>query len=617
MNYKSLKKLFCLALAGGTMIFGGGSEAAVVTDKAPILTYADHTVPTYDKAGGKRVGFITANISLVQVKSVRSDGWAYGSYAIAGGKRVNRWFQMAELQGYANFQNYTLTIDNDRIVYRTSAAASRLGSVLVNAKATVIGEEGNYFKIIYRVNGGSEWRMGWIEKNVAPKYDDTDNKPIDGNLPNGDDNKNNGGNIDDNKGDVEKFILDGSAMVDYPSGGDRHKVKISGWTNGTYVNVRIGMLNYEINIDNPNHEEITLEEEYTLSADMEGTTQTVYVDAGDWDDPGNTKRIAEKVISIPKGSTCGQLKGDVNGDGRVDESDVKLLEQYIVQLVDSLPCPKNADMNEDGRITLTDVARLEMLLKKDDNSGKVTPVHNPEFADISLSVHDYNCLHLSGKAFDRDDMSQNLEVRIDAGGHVTFIQANQGDHRFDVDMVVNIPEGTSVSYPVSLTAVNIGGGSDTFLNKGTVRIESPIVMANGIRLATGRDGIAAGAIVELKKENRATNQYFVSYNDGPLHWALGGHEGWVSKGAVDPYECWWGRTVTSSGYADVYTEPNTNSRWQTSANHWERVRNPGHDIALLITGQSGGFYRVRYHSYASEDNVVKDRWVLASEIGHI
>lgn len=658
MNYAGLKKLVCLAAAGGTLLFGGGSEAAVVTDKAPILTYADHTVPTYDKPGGKRIGFITANMSLVQVKSVRSDGWAYGSYSIAGGKRVNRWFEMKELQGYATFQNYTLTIDADRVVYRTSAAASRLGSVLVNAKVTVLGEEGNYLKIIYRVNGGSEWRMGWIEREVAPSYgnnyENPDDKPVDGNLPGESGNNGSSGNtynyiniynkddhsvhdshdkttnetnITNNDGqqetdsegydEVQEYVVDGSATVDYPADDDYHKVKISGWTDGTQVRVAIGGISDTINIDNPSYERKNFEKEYALPASMEGTTQTVWVDALDGTDPGNIKRIAERIISIPKAKVCGQLKGDVNGDGKVDESDLKLLEQYLVNLVDSLPCPKNADMNGDGHHTLTDAAQLAMLLDKKGGKDKPTQAYSPEFSDVSVSVHDYNRIRLSGKVFDRDDMNQNLAVRVDIGGNVTVIQADKGDHRFAEDWEMNIPEGASQSYQVILTAVNIGGGSDVSLDKGTVRIESPVVAASGIRLGAGRDGIAAGAIVELHKENRAANQYYVSYNEGPAHWSLGGHTGWVSKGAVEPYECWWARTVTADGYAYVYTEPNINSWRKTSAGHRERVKNSGHDVGLLITGQLGNFYRVRYHSYANEDNIVKDRWILASDIARI
>lgn len=684
MNYTGLKKLLCLAAAGGTLLFGGGSEAAVVTDKAPILTYADHTVPTYNKPGGKQIGFITANMSLVKVKSVRSDGWAYGSYSIAGGKRVDRWFEMGELQGYAGFQNYTLTIDADRVVYRTSAAASRLGSVRVNATATVLGEEGNYLKIIYRVNGGNEWRMGWIEREVAPSHDNNyenpDDKPADDNPPgesgnngssgntynyiniyNKDDHSihdshdkttnetnitnntetnitddhsvhdshdktsteinitNNNGQPETDSGDEgnEEYVVDGNAAVDYPADGDYHKVKISGWTDGTQVRVAIGGISDTINIDNPSYERRNFEKEYALPASMEGTTQTVRVDALDGTDPSNIKRIAEKNISIPKARVCGQLKGDVNGDGKVDESDVKLLEQYNVGLIDVLPCPKNADMNDDGRHTLTDIAQLQMLLDEKGDKKKPTQVYSPEFSEVSLSVHDYDWLRLTGKVFDRDDMNQNLAVRVDVGGGAALIQANKGDHRFDEDLRIIISEGASATYRVTLTAVNVGGGSDTSLDKGTVRIESPIVAASGIRLATGTDGIVAGAIVELQKEDRAANKYFVRYNNGPSHWELGGHEGWVSKGAVDSYECWWARTVTRDGYAYVYMDPNTSSGAKTSKGNWERIKWPQREIGILITGQSNGFYRVRYHSYTEEDNVVKDRWVLASDVAPI
>lgn len=657
MNYAGLKKLVCLAAAGGTLLFGGGSEAAVVTDKAPILTYADHTVPTYDKPGGKRIGFITANMSLVQVKNVRSDGWAYGSYSIAGGKRVNRWFEMRELQGYAGFQNYTLTIDADRVVYRTSAAASRLGSVLVNAKATVLGEEGNYLKIIYQVNGGNEWRMGWIEREVAPSHDNNyenpDDKPVDDNPPgesgnngsngntynyiniyNKDDHSshdshdktsteinitNNNGRPEMDSGDEgnEEYVVDGSATVDYPAGGDYHKVKINGWTDGTQVRVAIGGISDTINIDNPSYERKNFEKEYGLPASMEGTTQTVWVDALDGTDPGNIKRIAERIISIPKAKVCGQLKGDVNGDGKVDESDVKLLEQYHVGLIDVLPCPKNADMNDDGRHTLTDIAQLQMLLDKKDDKKKPTQVYSPEFSDVSVSVHDYNRIRVTGKAFDRDDMSQNLTVRVDLGGNVTSVQADKGDHRFAEDWEVNIPEGASQSYQVIMTAVNIGGGSDVSLDKGTVRIESPIVETDGLHLATGWDEITPGAVMKLQKFNLATNQYYVSYNDGPLDWNFDKHEKWVRQEAVDPFPCWWAMTVTESGYAYVYTDTNTNSWAKTSAGHRERIRHPVHETGVLVIGHSGNFFKIRYHSYTNEDNIVKDRWVLTSDIAHI
>ncbi|MBQ7479443.1 MAG: hypothetical protein IJT01_11220, partial [Selenomonadaceae bacterium] len=124
------KKLLCAGLLGSALFLGANAEARVVTDRVPMLTYADHTVPTYKEPNGKQVGFISPNVCLVMIRQIRPDGWAYGSYPIASGKRVYRWFEMRELQGFQDFQNYSLTIKGDKTVYRTSAQAAKTGHLL-------------------------------------------------------------------------------------------------------------------------------------------------------------------------------------------------------------------------------------------------------------------------------------------------------------------------------------------------------------------------------------------------------------------------------------------------------------------------------------------------------
>ena len=56
------------------------------------------------------------------------------------------------------------------------------------------------------------------------------------------------------------------------------------------------------------------------------------------------------------------MKGELNGDGKVDYEDVKLLEKHLIHLQE-LPEEKrnNADMNNDGKITVTD---LSLLIEK-------------------------------------------------------------------------------------------------------------------------------------------------------------------------------------------------------------------------------------------------------------
>ena len=169
------------------------TEASLVTNKFPMLTYAEQNVPTYDKPGGGQKGFISPEVALVYIKQIRSDGWAYGSYPIAGGKRIYRWFRMNELQGYLNFNNYEMTVENDQIAYRTSSGNSRLGSLNKNDRVIVIAERGDFFKIIYKVGGGNEYKMGWIAKHVEVPGPE----PTSGPTPGPDDpyNSDNGKNV--------------------------------------------------------------------------------------------------------------------------------------------------------------------------------------------------------------------------------------------------------------------------------------------------------------------------------------------------------------------------------------------------------------------------------------
>ena len=106
----------------------------------------------------------------------------------------------------------------------------------------------------------------------------------------------------------------------------------------------------------------------------------------------------------------------------------------------------------------------------------------------------------------------------------------------------------------------------------------------------------------------------VNYNDGPMDWSLGGNSGWVNKSSVDTYPCRWGRVVNLSGYANVYSNLDVNSQEVTSKGHKERVKNDSSGLGLLLIGQRGNFYRLRYHSYTNEDNIIKDRWILMSDI---
>ena len=222
MTFKHFKKKVFAILIGGMIAVNSlpFAESAIVTDKLPLLTYADHIVYTYDKPNGKKKGSISPSNSLVMIKKIRSDGWAYGSYKIANqNKRVNRWFRMSDLQGYIDFQNYDATAHQDCTATRTrTGTSSFVGRVAQNDNVIVVAQKGNSLKIIFQ-DEANHYRMGWIPKSVleeTPSY--TDSVSDFGNtdigfsdIPDNNysyDDVNSDGNLDDINVDVDSEIVD-------------------------------------------------------------------------------------------------------------------------------------------------------------------------------------------------------------------------------------------------------------------------------------------------------------------------------------------------------------------------------------------------------------------------
>ncbi|MCR5015926.1 MAG: dockerin type I repeat-containing protein, partial [Ruminococcus sp.] len=59
-----------------------------------------------------------------------------------------------------------------------------------------------------------------------------------------------------------------------------------------------------------------------------------------------------------------EIKGDANGDGRIDIADLATLRQLVShQEVDINE--KNADLNSDGKADMTDMSKLSMILVGD------------------------------------------------------------------------------------------------------------------------------------------------------------------------------------------------------------------------------------------------------------
>lgn len=144
-------------------------EAKILTDKVPLLAFADVQFAFYDAPNGKNKGSVPVETSLVLVKEIHSDGWAYGSYKPQNSsKRIYGWFKMAELQRYETFENYTDQLTSDTDVLRTRTSYSYNGNAPSNEDVIVIGKLGDKTKIIFK-SEDNYYRMGWVSNYSLKK----------------------------------------------------------------------------------------------------------------------------------------------------------------------------------------------------------------------------------------------------------------------------------------------------------------------------------------------------------------------------------------------------------------------------------------------------------------
>ena len=159
----------CGGLLGSTLLIGNMVEAGVVTDRLPLTCYADHKVITYNSPGAKSAGYISANVDLIQITQVRSDGWCYGSYPGAGGRRVSRWFKITDVCTDAGYTNRSVNVIGKQTVYRTRSGGSTIGSVSNNEGVIVVADNGSRAQIVYRLDNGKGYKLGWIPSSAVAR----------------------------------------------------------------------------------------------------------------------------------------------------------------------------------------------------------------------------------------------------------------------------------------------------------------------------------------------------------------------------------------------------------------------------------------------------------------
>lgn len=306
-NFKAKNFLAALAL-GGTILFGGMAqpvaEAGIVTDRLPFQCYVDHQVDTYNQPNGQRVGYISANVDLVQVTQVRNDGWAYGSYPGKNG-RVTRWFRITELCADPSYSNRGATVQGAQRVFRTKNSGDTIGSVSNNESVIVLADNGNRAQILYRLDNGTGYKVGWVPSSAVDSRRGNSNSSLKGDV-NGD------GRVDNN--DVE---LMRKYMVGLVSESQINKANADMNGNGTIDISDFAMLSDKID-NQSNQSQVNHNPQGTVQV-AEGTApNTLHVrgTAFDEDNPNASTRL-HVYVGGGAGSGASSYEIRTNGGNRV------------------------------------------------------------------------------------------------------------------------------------------------------------------------------------------------------------------------------------------------------------------------------------------------------------
>ena len=151
------------------------AEAAIVTDKMPLQCYVDHKVTSYNKDNGREVGWIDAEVDLVQITGIGGNGVAIGTHP-SGSRRVERIFWARDVFADLGYRNRPAHVSDYHDVYRTKNSGATIGSIN-NEDVTVVADNGNRAQIIYRLNNGTGYKMGWVPSSIV-----ANNQPVGANF---------------------------------------------------------------------------------------------------------------------------------------------------------------------------------------------------------------------------------------------------------------------------------------------------------------------------------------------------------------------------------------------------------------------------------------------------
>lgn len=359
MNYKLLQRTVGAGLLSGALFLSGVAHAALVTNKVPLLGYANQVLKVYRAPGNMQTSIsIPAKTALIQIMQIRTDGWAYGSYPISGGRRANGWFKISDIQPYINFKNWEAKslYDNYRVerVADYSGLQGSNGIISRSDALLVVGQQGQMLQIIYKQKNSANWRIGWVAAKAVQKAQVTNNT-------------------------TQRTVTTGVKQVTPVSQNTTIKqlpqntstVKAQNVTNRTQQN-------------------------NTTASSNTGSGKLVLVD--------------NPIASLKAGGK--PLKGDANGDGQITLTDVSKINFHNSggEKIDTAYL-SNADVNEDGKIDEDDAAIVRNVYMGLDAMSNYPSNYSQWSKTASKTVSAYDTPALKRQ--------RNTNERVDKGDNVT------------------------------------------------------------------------------------------------------------------------------------------------------------------------------------------------------
>ena len=448
----SIKKLICAAVLGGALLFNGAVEAGVVTDRLPLTCYCDHQVSTYNTPDGGRVGYISANVDLIQVTQVRNDGWAYGTYPTSRG-RVSRWFRISDLCADVNYSNRSANVSGAQNVFRTNNGGDTIGSVSNNESIIVIADNGSRAQIVYRLDNGTGYKMGWIPSSavatnaarnvtnvvryatlndgwykISPLH--APNRLLDVNAA----STAVGANIQlwDNASSVSQpnqvFYLQnrGNNWFTLKAGHCDLNVAAANTNGELRTNIQLASPNansaaqlWRLVYSSTNgayyiESRIRDKLAFDCAEAKDGNGTNIWL--WEYNDVNWNKWRFTPVRPPTSTPTTSNIKGDVNGDGKVDNNDMTLLKEYIVGKTTSIN-KSNADVNGDGNINIVDLSQLNSLINKQPTPNPTPVVQQRQAKQTVPAFNDSGLSNRTGNE------------RVDAGDMVTVLDETSNAYK--------------------------------------------------------------------------------------------------------------------------------------------------------------------------------------------